>query len=297
MNILPLIKTSLNEPIFKSFEEFEQEALNRNKFNSIEAALQISLRCSNLGQAFAAGYRCALQALVPDLNNNNWAAMCVTEVKGNHPRQLETIVDEQGVLTGAKSFVTMASAAKQLVVIAKAGETDQFPILKAVLVNHEHDSSGIQINDMPSLGMIPDIHHGQLNLTQATGSILPGDGHTNYSKRFRTLEDLHVLTAFTALVLSMSYRYKLPDSVFQQGLFLLNFVSSNDLNESELQHLNIHQAFQYFEKMVAGFMESASLLPKAFVEDWKRDSKLFKIASKARNVRRERALKDIMGVA
>lgn len=294
MNVLSMFKEVVRQPMFKSFSEFETETLNLDKANSVEAAIQLGLRCGNLGQAFATGYRCALQSLLPQLKNNQWAAMCVTEDGGNHPKQIKTLLDDNGFLSGAKSFVTMASSAKQLIVIAKAGDSNGLPILKAVLVEVEETSEEVCVKDMPSLGMIPDISHGKLVLNDASGKVLPGDGYIDFSKRFRTLEDIHVLSAFTALILSVAFRHCLSNSILERGLFLLNFVTSNDLDESELQHLNIYQAFEIFQNLVSDFMGQKELLPASFVSDWLRDEKLFKIASKARHARREKALATIM---
>lgn len=296
MDLLKQFKAAMGQPTFSDFQQFEQSTLSENKTSSIESTLAIALRCSNLGQAFAVGYRCALQSLLPSLKQDQWAAMCVTEITGNHPKQIQTHVDEAGVVSGQKSFVTMATSARQLIVIAKAGETEQYPILKAVLVE-QSEHSNIQVQPMPSLGMIPDIQHGQLSLDGVNGKLLPGDGYVDYSKRFRTLEDIHVLTAFTSLVMSMSYRYGLPSTILQKGLFILNFVLTNQLSENSIQHLNIHQAFELFRSLTEEFIGQAEKLPDDFVEEWKRDSKLFKVASKARNARKKRALEELIGEA
>lgn len=290
MNLLDLFKQSVEMPIFEDFNVFEDEVLRVDKSKTLESVISLSLRCKDLGQAFAAGYRCALQALVPELDNQCWAAMCVTEASGNHPKQIETQLNKDGLLFGKKTFVTMATAAKQLIVIAKAGEDGDLPLLKAVLVDQIDNSQVIKIDTMPSLGMIPDINHGQLRLSGAAGVSLPGDGYIHFSKRFRTLEDIHLLCAFTGLVMSMAYRFNLPDSVLEKGMFLLNFVLNNDLIESELQHLNVHQAFLLFEEMVKELKDNESMLPADFVRDWRRDEKLFKIASKARIARQQKAL-------
>lgn len=294
MDLLKHFKAAMVQPTLSGFQQFESFTLSQDKTKSIEAALSIGLRCSNLGQAFAAGYRCALQALQPDLKQDLWAAMCVTEASGNHPKHIQTTVNDQGEVTGKKSFITMATSAKQLIVIAKAGETERYPMLKAVLVE-QFGQDGIHIEPMPSLGMIPDIQHGQLTLESVQGKVLLGDGHVDYSKRFRTIEDLHVLAAFSALVVSTAHRYGLSDHIVEKGLFLFNFLLNNDLSDHAIQHLNIHQAFEIFRSLTEDLMQQSDRLPEAFVRDWKRDEKLFKVASKARAVRRERAIAELTG--
>ncbi len=286
-----IIQTQLKQPQFESVSEFSQAALAHDKVNSLQSTLSISLRATSIGQAFSIAYRSALQALLPNLNPQQWAAMCVTEVKGNHPKQLTTQVTDDGVVTGHKSFVTMGEQAQQLIVVAKADDPQEnqvnHPTLKAVLL--QQSTQGIQIQGLENMKLVPDVPHASMQLEGAQGVVLPGDGHTDYSKRFRYLEDIHVLMSFVALILSISVRNRLPSKVPEQCILLISALISQKLQDEPWQHLHLAQAFKNFEMIISEFEESFELLPQAFKEGWLRDKKLFSLANKARQARAEKA--------
>ncbi len=283
-----IIDAQLKQPQYPSFTEFAQAALAQDKKDSLQAVLSVSLRASSIGQAFAVGYRCALQALLPELNASQWAAMCVTEPQGNHPKQIQTQVTLDGFVNGQKSFVTMAELSRQLIVIGKTGESqDERPVLKAVLL--QQPSTGISLQVMSAMNLVPDIGHGKITLENAQGVILPGDGHNDYSKRFRYLEDMHVLMAFVTLILSMSVRHKLPSPISEKCLLLMSSLLAQELFDESWQHLHMAAAFEVFEKIVSEFEAGFDSVPEAFKSDWLRDKKLFSIANKAKLARTEKA--------
>lgn len=291
IEIIHLLKLGLSEPQYSSFDECENACLAANKSDSITATMELSLRATSIGQAFAIGYRCALQALLPELKQDQWAAFCATELKGNHPKQIETHVNGEGIIHGHKTFVSMGTKAQQLIVLAKAGEQDARPVLKAVLVNAAQDE--MRISDMPDLGMIPDIPHGQLMISGARGEVLSGDGYLKYSKRFRTLEDVHVLASFVSFIISMVVRYKLSDGLLTRGVYLLQGCADHSLQDSASQHLVLDEGFKLFDEWVVEFEKSLSELPDSFSDAWERDRKLFHIAGKARQKRAQNALNDM----
>ncbi len=286
-----IIQTQLKQPQFDSFTEFSQAALAHDKVNSLHGTLSIALRATSIGQAFSMAYRSALQALLPNLNPQQWAAMCVTEVKGNHPKQLTTQVTTNGVVTGGKSFVTMGEQAQQLIVVAKADEPQAShvnrPTLKAVLL--QQSTKGIQIHALENMKLVPDVPHASMQLDGAQGVILPGDGHTDYSKRFRYLEDIHVLISFVALILSTSVRNGLPSKISEQCILLISALLSQKLQDEPWQHLHLAEAFKNFELIALEFEGSFELLPQVFKDNWLRDKKLFSLANKARQARAEKA--------
>ncbi len=289
-----IIDESLQQEQFGDFSAFAEAALNQDKVKSLESTLSIALRATSIGQAFAVAYRCALQVLLPSLNQAQWAALCVSEPQGNHPKKLKTLVSPQGLITGYKSFVTMAQQASQLIVIAKATDNTQAllsiegrPILKAVLL--KQPTTGIVIKEMPEMNLVPDIRHGQIELDNAQGIILPGDGHNDYSKYFRYLEDVHVLMAFVSLMLSTSVRHQLEPEINEKCLVLIASVLAQDLKDASWQHLFLAGAFSEFKEIVARFEGSFHNLPQSFVDGWQRDKKLFTLAAKARLARTEKA--------
>jgi len=282
-----IIDAQLKQPQFASFTEFAQAVLSQDKKNSLQAVLSVSLKANSIGQAFAVGYRCALQALLPELNSSQWVAMCVTEPQGNHPKQIQTQVTPDGLVSGQKSFVTMAELSQQLIVIAKSGETGERPILKAVLL--QQPSQGVSLQVMEAMNLVPDIGHGQIALENAQGVILPGDGHNDYSKRFRYLEDIHVLMAFVSLIFSMSVRHQLQTFISEKCLLLISSLLAQELLDEPWQHLHIAAAFESFEKIVGDFEASFDSVSESFKSDWLRDKKLFSIANKAKLARTEKA--------
>jgi len=282
-----IIDAQLKQPQFASFTEFAQAVLSQDKKNSLQAVLSVSLKANSIGQAFAVGYRCALQALLPELNSSQWVAMCVTEPQGNHPKQIQTQVTPDGLVSGQKSFVTMAELSQQLIVIAKSGETGERPILKAVLL--QQPSQGVSLQVMEAMNLVPDIGHGQIALENAQGVILPGDGHNDYSKRFRYLEDIHVLMAFVSLIFSMSVRHQLQAFISEKCLLLISSLLAQELLDEPWQHLHIAAAFESFEKIVGDFEASFDSVSESFKSDWLRDKKLFSIANKAKLARTEKA--------
>ena len=282
-----IIDKQLSLSEFTTFDEFSAYVLSENKGHSRNATLAFALRASSIGAAFTAAYRCALQALLPELDPHLWAALCVTEKQGNHPKQIETVVNDQGLINGHKSFVSMAAQAAQLIVIAKAGQVGDRPILKAVKVKQPAD--GLQLALMPALPMIPEVSHGQITFNNVQGEILAGDGFLKYSKAFRYLEDLHVLIAFTGLVLSKSIRHELQPHLVEQTLLLLSSLMQLSIKEGPLQHLQLAASFAAFAALQEEFELSFSVLPDTFTSDWMRDKKLFSVANKARLSRRDKA--------
>ncbi len=281
------IENQIKKKEYTDFNQFSDACLQQNKTNSLLAALELGLRSTSIGQSFAIGYRCALQTLWPKLRQDEWAALCVSEAKGNHPRQIKTTVNEQGLLFGHKSFVSMAEQAKQLIVIAKIGEKEGLPQLKAVLVSQDLDE--VVTQPMPSMGMLPDISHGSIELNNAKGIVLPGDGHVDFSRQFRYLEDIHLLMAFTSLILSKSIRHQLKPEITEKCLMLVSAILSQKLQGGYFQYLHLSALFNEFEKIAEDFEVGIESQIGSFYDSWKRDKKIFSIASKARIARTEKA--------
>lgn len=277
-------------PCFKNFDEFSKAVLSQDKSNSMDVALNIGLRCSNLSQAFAVAYRCALQALVPQLDQTQWAAMCVTEQQGNHPRHIQTQLYSDGTVSGEKSFVSMAGLAQQLLVIAKGSdsqEQDARPVLKAVLL--DTDQPHVKVDKMPAMKMLADIPHGRLSLEHATCEILPGDGYAQYSKIFRVLEDAHILMAASAFILNTAYRAGQVD-VVAKALSIIGLLKGMDLHAGPWLHIQLAQAFEQFLTLSQLFEEGMSFYDETLSQAWLADKKLFAIASGARQARTDKAM-------
>ena len=293
MSFYSILERSLAAQTLTTLDELAAHHLVRAD-HSLLHVMGSALRCDHIGLGFAAGYRSALQCLLPTLAVERWAAMCVTESGGNHPRNIRCRVDGQGVVAGEKSFVSMASYKPQLIVVASAGEQDGRPLLKAVLMDSQHENVSVQT--MPPLPMVPEIEHGAVRFEQAQGQLLAGDGYADFSKRFRTIEDAHVLMGFISILVSLSYRHGLPARVTEQGISLLASTAQlypdvgTATDDSAYLHLHLAALFEQFKALCAEFESHLSDLPEHLARDWLRDKKLFGVAKQAREARHQRAL-------
>src|SRR6185312_4000420 len=92
--------------------------------STVDRAAAGGFLADRLGYAFLAGYRAALARLAPSLSR---ASLCATESAGAHPRAIATRLQQSSdpnfhVLTGEKTFATLASVADVLLVVASRGE-------------------------------------------------------------------------------------------------------------------------------------------------------------------------------
>lgn len=289
INFHERVAEQLSASVIQDLETLQQYHLVPTE-NTLEHVMCTALRCERVGLGFAAGYRSALQALLPELAIDRWAAMCVTETEGNHPRNIHCSVDEAGVLNGEKSFVTLAELAPQLLVVAKAGDDGSKPILKAALVDSR--DQGITTTMMPALPMIPEVGHGKIQFESVKAKLLSGDGYADYSKRFRTIEDSHVLMAFISVLVSIAYRYHAEPKLIEKGCMLLASLLHTQpalKSEHHLYHLQLAALFDEFRALCVEFDQALDQLPESVASAWIRDKKLFGIAGKAREARREKA--------
>jgi len=281
-----IIEKQLAKPLYKDFSEFSHAVLCGQSPLNQQGILEITMRCTNMSQVFACAYRCAMQILIPELRTNQWAAMCVTEEAGNHPKHIQTYL-KGGEIYGSKSFVTMGDLAKQLIVLVKQGEKNDRPDLKAVLVDSEQD--GVQIQSFGPLNMLSDVPHSKVDFERANATVLAGDGYQDYSKVFRTIENVCVLLASSAFIFSLSKRNDLPLSIAQQSLSLVGQLYAMSLYESPWLHVYLDKVYQDFDELILSFESHFDEFDNDFVEAWHKDKKLFKLAQSARRIRFDKA--------
>lgn len=289
MTFHQLLMNQLGSAVISTVDELAAVHLVEQP-DSLRHVASTALRCESIGFGFAVGYRSALQALLPALDSTRWAAMCVTEAAGNHPRNIQCAVNDQGLLQGEKSFVTMAEFKPQLLVVAKAGDGENTPILKACLVDSA--MSGVNITMMPPLPMVPEIGHGKISFDNVQGQVLPGDGYAEYSKRFRTIEDVHVLTAFVSVLVSIAYRHGCDASVIEKGILLLASLMQTQASlhsDHPVFHVHLAAAFDEFRQLCKTFEANMDGLPETIKANWFRDKKLFGVANTAREARKIKA--------
>jgi len=253
--------------------------------DTVAAALDGGLRAHLPAHAFAAGYVAALQRLDVGVEGRFVPrALCVTEPAGNHPRAISTVLDSDRV-TGTKAFVTLADKAERLLVLASAGEEDGRKLLRLVEVDPQ--AEGVRIEPLPELPFVPEIGHCSVHFDGVTVlRLLPGDGWTDYVRPFRTIEDLHVLAAYTGLALSMCDRFSGDRSPLEPLRDSIRALGGTDL-DSPGAHLALAGLFAWGKAVFAGLefphAESGDLVA------WTRDAALLKVAGRAREKRRLRA--------
>jgi alkylation response protein AidB-like acyl-CoA dehydrogenase len=174
----------------------------------IDRAVIAGFRADRLAGAFAGGYQAALRTLVPGSCVDECIfSLCVTEQAGNSPRAIEAALTPRAgggfALSGRKRWSTMAPLASVLLVAASEG-ADASGRKRFKLVRVEADRPGVTIHRMPPTQFVPEVPHAELELVDVAlgeDAPLPGDGYTQYVKRFRTIEDIHIHGAILGYVL------------------------------------------------------------------------------------------------
>ena len=252
--------------------------------DSIECAILRGAQADRLGLAFLGGYSNAITRLDPTING--LGALCATEVGGGHPRAIQTTLRD-GVLNGMKTFVSGGLLAETLLVVAKVGERDGRPELKVARIDAQ--APGVTHGEGLELDFVPEVPHGTVTFENArVGAVLEGDGYERYLKPFRTIEDLHVFGAVIGCLVSNG-REALPKVTLEQLLAqLAAIVTVARLPPGEsATHVTL-AGILTASKALIDFVDL-----KPFDADFRtrfeRDKKLLSIASKVRELRREKA--------
>lgn len=153
-------------------------------------ALMGGLSSDRPAWAFAWGYQSALHCMVPSLHGVG--ALAISEGRNTRPKTIATTA-EKGRLKGRKSYVFLGAQADSILVLAKAGEADGRPKLKLYPV--ASTAEGLLHRPLGPTPFLPEVPHSALELDLPCPSPLSGDGWSDYSKPFRTLEDLFVMLA------------------------------------------------------------------------------------------------------
>lgn len=256
------------------------------------AAVQVAARADRLGYAFAVGYPAALEQLSPGVRLP--CALCATEAHGNSPRAIEATLSEVGEgyrLDGEKTFVTFATLAKTLIVVARSGlKPDGRPDI--VVVRIPSDREGVLVEELPPGPFVPEVAHARLRLDGVhvlSDERLEGDGYLRYLKPFRTIEDVHVLGSTLAYLVGWARRVGAPSpwiAELSADLVALDALRSAEPLDART-HVALHGCYRRL-KRTADSNELAEVLNAATVaerERWLRDEALLKVASKARELR------------
>jgi acyl-CoA dehydrogenase len=260
---------------------------------TIDRALLGGACADRLGFAFASGYAEALRALVPGAAGEI-TALCATEEGGNHPRAIRTALVAAGpgqyTLTGKKKWATVASEASALLVVATTGAGDDGKNrLRVVRVPTSAPGVTLRSSSAP---FVPEIPHAEVeleNVAVAEADVLPGDGYDDYLKPFRTIEDLHVHGALLGYLIGVARRRSMPRDLVETLATLA--ISTRALAaadaKAEATHVALAGLITLVTRAVTQVEEHWS--PDDERTRWDRDRPLLRVASAAREARRERA--------
>ena len=242
-----------------------------------------------IGWAFLSGYIEALSRLVPGFEGRK-LALCVTEQGETHPRQVKTRLEEvEGGfrLTGAKDFVTLGSDADELLVVASIGLDDHDrPRLRMVRVPPDRD--GVILDPLPPLDFVPEVPRARVRFEGtfvASSELLPGDGWDDYVKPFRTLEDIHILGAFSGYLLRIGREVEWPTELLERiaaiviGMFPLAAGAPLDVST----HVALAGIIQMLRREIDELPWDA--VPPPVRERFDRDLRLLTLARHARQKR------------
>ena len=256
---------------------------------------------NSVGQAFVAAYEVALQRLTGVDTRESTASFCITENKSTHPADMQTILslDNEGCysISGKKDFVTLAQDAKKLFVAARSGVTNTGRS-KIKLVNIPIDAAGVKVQLLPDLPFVSDVSHGVVSFDSVLvkhEDLFSGDGYANYVKPFRWFEDINVFMAVSAYLFKLSLAFKWPVKARIEMMSLLASLSSLQKMkaDSSTAHIVMFELTDSLDKWLLRYDDAWCNVPEAFVQAWRRDLALLKVATRARKARYKNAIMEL----
>ena len=207
---------------------------------------------------------------------------------------MQTRLDSQ-CLNGRKDYVTAGAAADWLLVAAREEAPGAAPQIALTLIHA--GATGAQVEDLPTLGLMPDIGHARLHLQATPCTRLAGDGWANYVKPFRTIEDVHVLAALTAWQYGVGLESGWSESLQLRLLSLLAGCAevARQAPSAATTHLLLAGLFAQQTALKAELDAAFASGPESWAALWLRDQGLLRVASQARAKRLENA-KQILGL-
>lgn len=257
-----------------------------------DKALLGGFSCQQFSFAFLSGYQAALEQMFPRIAPNELKALCVSEEKGNHPKSIQTTLDKDNRINGLKTYITAGSEAENLLVLCKTNEiVKDKPLLK--MVHLTRNAENIEITDF-ELPFMREVKHGKMTLKDTpvrSEQVLKGDGYTDYTKPFRTLEDVFVGTAYHAMLLrqAMDCQWKedLRDQLLLQLFTLKNLSILPPLDKETHLLLAAHE--RNFEALLPRIEANiAAHSPPHFQVDWRQNKRVLSIAKKVKELRLEK---------
>jgi acyl-CoA dehydrogenase len=277
---------------FASVEESytRLESMDAAWTGSIDRAAAGGFVADRLGIAFVAGYRAALQRLDPALSR---ASLCATEEGGAHPRAIRSRLEPSDggfVLSGTKTFATLASRARTLLVVASVGESEGKNRLRVARI--PADRAGVTIRDRAPVPFAPEIPHAEVvfeTVRVEADEVLEGDGYERVLKPFRTHEDAHVLASALGYLVQIARRFGPDEAQVEDALATL--ASLRDVSARDplapSTHLVLAGALMAADRVAAS--ADFGKADEATRTRWERDRPLLAVAGTARGKRREAA--------
>jgi hypothetical protein len=262
---------------------------------TIEQAIVGGFVADRVGWAFASGYQAALHALFPDAPADRLCALCVTEAEGNSPKAIRSSLQGSPtgwILNGAKKWTTLGPEGSLFFVAARdEAASNERPAIRIARISS--NAPGLKIQSMPETRFVPEVPHAQLQFENAkVDALLPGDGYDQYVKPFRTVEDIHVQAAVLAYLMREAQRLAWPGHWIERLSALLAALStlSNMPPSNAETHIGLAGALRISAGLIGeteAFWLKSAADPAAL--RWRRDRELLQVASKARELRAQRA--------
>eukprot|EP01095_Lingulamoeba_sp_RSL-Kostka_P016128 TRINITY_DN7751_c0_g1_i1.p1 TRINITY_DN7751_c0_g1~~TRINITY_DN7751_c0_g1_i1.p1 ORF type:complete len:358 (-),score=86.79 TRINITY_DN7751_c0_g1_i1:28-1101(-) len=325
------INVFLNDVYFKNAERL----LNNHP---IDLAILSGYLSNRLGFAFVSGYNSAIHSLLlsnvvnkkklkdSPIEYNKTTCFCATE-KSPMPnaKSINTTLqrkeendndkdngEEEWIVKGKKSFVTLGTMADILIVIVNdinnnnevMNETEKRKKLRAIMIEPKKVKNNNQLkidNVGKELPFIPEVPHGKLvinDLVINKRSILPRDGYSFYLKSFRTFEDLHVFSSFLGYIFRIVKLWEFPEMFQEKILSVLSslkyLAEECDLNDP-VTHVVFNGTIKSAKEIISKFEENIQnyVNEPNTIEMLQRDRVLFDIANKSRVLRGKSAWKKI----
>ncbi|MHA3737581.1 acyl-CoA dehydrogenase [Pseudomonas sp. Eth.TT006] len=253
-----------------------------------ELAVAGGRRMATPGLAFLVGYQAALRMLWPSAPPS-LGALCATEQRSLRPADMQTRLTDLR-LNGQKDFVTAGDAADWLLVAARSEEPGESARLSLAVVCP--GESGVRVEKLPALPLMPDISHGRLYLDGALCELLAGDGWAAYVKPFRTLEDVYVLSAMTAWLYGVGHDSDWPQALQLRLLALLAGCAevSRQPPDNPAGHVLLGGLFAQFDALKPEIDRALAEGEPQWAQMWQRDQGVMQLAAGARAKRLAKAL-------
>ena len=286
---------------------FLDEALpaDLSRANAVVSVVMAGARADRLGFAFAAGYVAALAALLgrhgASPSHLRRACVAATEMGGGHPRAIATSLTPDGDgyrLDGEKSWVTLGRDAELAIVIAKVGEANGRPLLRAVALPTNRE--GVAFEDTPAPPFAPEISHAKLVLRAVRvdeAELLAGDGYADWLKPFRTIEDIHVHAALVGYLGGAWGRAGAGSRVAAELVAVAGVLvdlAARDENAAST-HVALDGALGLVRDLGERHASCWGGVSQAEKARWERDRALLDVAGRARAERFSRAIERLSG--